>query len=218
MAISDWLQQKFGDTGGNLLDQDVYSDKELKKDIKKLNHKHKRLEKKMDEHQDNYREILEKGANAPDFKKQALAQKAQLEKKKYNIQRKKYNSSSKKLAALVSIEGAREILDMTDSNDLVIDDVMEDNDDVRQNMQAVISNRMAEFGIDQEVFEEISGELDIPLMDDEISMDGSEEFETMKKLEEGQLKAEEVSLAEEETPAETDESIDEFSDPDLGDI
>jgi hypothetical protein len=54
-------------------------------------------------------------------------------------------------------------------------------------------------------------------MDDDFSIDSSEEFEIMKKLEEGQLRAEEISL-EEDTADTPDEGIDEFSDPNLGDL
>lgn len=216
MALRDWLAKKFGGTGRTLLDESVYSSKALKKDIKKLDHQHKRLEKAMNKHRRAYQDILEEGAQAPEFKREALARKANIEKKKFAIQKKKYKASSLKLAALVSIEGARDIMSMGDDLDLEIDELLQDEDRVLD-MQGQLMDRMVEFGLEIEDFQQIEDELDIPIMQDEFETETTEEKKIMDQIAAKQMSAEEVDIDVEVGSDDVmDEEFDEFDTVDEG--
>lgn len=216
MALKDWIQNKFGGTGKTLLDPSVYPRKALKKDIKKLEHQHKRIESDMEEHRSKYQKLLEQGAKAPEFKRKALARKARIEKKKYTIQKKKYRASSLKLGALVSIEGAREVMHMNEDVDLEIDELLQDEDRVLD-MQGEMIDRMTEFGLDLEDFQEIEQELDLPIMQEDIDTQTTEEEEIMEKIAANKISAEQVDVDIDEADVE-DEEIDAFSEIDEDDL
>jgi hypothetical protein len=69
MQLRDWVHDRFGGTGENLLDESVYATEELRKDIAKLEHRMGNLEEEMDEHGQNYKRILEQGAQASELER-----------------------------------------------------------------------------------------------------------------------------------------------------
>jgi hypothetical protein len=180
MEIRNWIQEKFGGTGDNLLDESVYSSKELRKDISKLEHRGKTLEQEMDDHRRKYKQLLQEGAQYDELKRKKYAQKAKFEKKKYAIKKKKYRANNIKLGTVLSIQGMREIMSLHDEEEIALEGVMQDSD--AQEIQSEIMERMATFGIEMDDLQEIQDALDIPIMDDNLDMGTSEEEEVMEQI------------------------------------
>lgn len=216
MQLRDWVHDRFGGTGENLLDESVYATEELRKDIAKLEHRMGKLEDEMDDHGETYKRILQQGAQASELERKKYATKAKFEKKKYTVKKKRYRASSVKLGTLLSIQGAREIVAMQDAenSDLAFDDVMESAD--AQALQADIMEQMAAFGVEMEDIEEIQNALDIPIMDSSFGQETSEEEELMASMAASEVSEEQIDI-EEEVDVETDDidvADDEFDDLD----
>lgn len=216
MQLRDWVHDRFGGTGENLLDESVYSTEELRKDIAKLEHRMGKLEGEMSDHGENYKRILKQGAQASELERKKYATKAKFEKKKYAVKKKRYRASSVKLGTLLSIQGAREIVDMQDSehSELAFDDVMESAD--AQELQADIMEQMAAFGVEMEDIEAIQDALDIPIMDSDFGQETTEEEELMESMAAAEVSEEQIDI-DEEVEVETDDldvADDEFDDLD----
>lgn len=205
MELRNWVRERYNGTGESLLDESVYSDKELRKDISKLEHRSKKLEQEMDKHRRKYRKLLEEGAEEGDLQRKKYAQKAKFEKKKYAIKKKKFRSNSVKLGTALSIQGMREVMDMHDSEDIALDEAMSDAD--AQEIQSEIMERMAAFGIEMEDMQEIQEALDIPMMEDNLDMDVSEEEQVMEEIAASGMSADQVDI-EAESQVTAEESVD----------
>jgi hypothetical protein len=220
MDLKGWVNEKFGDTDKTLLDESVYSNKDLRKDISKLEHSLKKKEKKMDRHQEKYRQLLQEGAQADSMKRKKYAQKAKFEKKKYEVNKKQYKAASVKLGTLISIQGMREIMDMHSSENLEFDGVL-DNEPDTQEVQSRIMERMAEFGLEMEDIQQIQDALDVPIMGDDIETDTEEEEMIMEQLAASEMSAEQVDIEAEDVDDEDllegdiDEGID-IEDDEMG--
>jgi hypothetical protein len=206
MELRNWLQERFGGTGKTLLDDDVYSDKEIRKDITKLEHKLKKLEKEMDSHGRKYKKLLKEGAEVGELKRKKYAQKAKFEKKKYAIKKKKYRANSVKLGTILSIQGMRDIMEIQDQEEIGIDDAMHDAD--AQEIQSEIMERMAAFGIEMEDMQEIQEALDIPIMEQELDMDVGEEERKMEELAASEISEEQVDIEMEAEVSISDDEMD----------
>jgi hypothetical protein len=214
MELRNWVNERFGGSGETLLDEDVYSDKELRKDISKLEHRSKKLEQEMDKHRRKYRKLLEEGADAGELQRKKFAQKAKFEKKKYAIKKKKYRANNVKLGTVLSIQGMRDIMDLHDSEDIALDEAMADAD--AQEIQSEIMERMAAFGIELEDMQEIQEALDIPMMEESVEMDVGEEEQIMEELAASEMSAQQVDIeAESERSVEADVSIEGSIEDDL---
>jgi hypothetical protein len=192
MELRDWVQNRFGGTGETLLDESAYSDQELRKDIMKLEQSLKKKEKEMDQHSRKYKQILKEGSEASELERKKFAQKAKFEKKKYAVKKKTYRAQSIKLGTLLSIQGMREIVEMQESQDLAIDEALEDAN--AQEIQGEIMERMASFNIEMEDLQEIQSALDVPIMDQELQMDHSEEEQIMSDMAASDISDEEVEI------------------------
>ena len=205
MELRNWIQERFGGTGENLLDESVYSNKELRKDISKLEHRGKKLEQEMDEHRRKYKQLLQEGSQYDELKRKKYAQKAKFEKKKYAIKKKKYRANSIKLGTVLSVQGMRDIVDLHDEEDIKLEEVMQDTD--AQEIQSEIMERMAAFGVEMDDLQEIQEALDIPIMDDELDMETSEEEEVMEQIAASEVSEEQIDI-EAESNVQVEESVD----------
>lgn len=205
MELRNWVQDRFGGTGDNLLNESVYSNKELRKDISKLEHRGKKLEQEMDKHRRKYKQLLQEGAQHSELKRKKYAQKAKFEKKKYAIKKKKYRANNVKLGTVLSIQGMREIMDLHDEEDIALEEVMEDSD--AQEIQSEIMERMAAFGVEMDDLQEIQDALDIPIMDDQLDMETGEEEQVMEQIAASEVSAEQVDI-EAESNVTVEESVD----------
>ena len=196
MELRDWVQQRFGtaDTE-SLLDESVYSQKELRKDKSKLEHSLNQAEKEMEEHHKRYQKLLEKGANADEIKQQQYAQKAKFEKKKYKIKKKKHKAKSVKLGTIISIEGMREVMSMHDQEEYALDDVFDDDLNA-QELQGEIMDQMAQFGLELEDMQQVQEALDVEILDQDLEEGASEELELMQEMQAGDVSKEQIDIEE----------------------
>ena len=192
MELRNWVQERFGGTGDSLLDESVYSDTELRKDISKLEHRSKKLEQEMDKHRRKYKKLLEEGAQQGELKRKKYAQKAKFEKKKYAIKKKKYRANNVKLGTVLSIQGMRDVMAIHEEEDIAIDEAMSDAD--AQEIQSEIMDRMAAFGLEMEDMQEIQEALDIPMMEDNLEMDVGEEEQLMEEIAASEVSADQVDI------------------------
>jgi hypothetical protein len=194
MELRDWVQERFGTADAStLLDEEVYSTKDLRKDKAKLEQNLRQIEKERDKHKQRYEKLLQKGAEADDVKQQQLAQKAKFEKKKYKIKKKKHKAQSVKMGTIISIEGMREVMSMHDEENYVIDDLFNDEMNA-QELQSEIMDQMAEFGLEMEDMQQVQEALDIEVLDSELETEASEEMELMQKMQAEEISREEVDI------------------------
>jgi hypothetical protein len=204
MELRDWVQERFGTADAStLLDEEVYSTKDLRKDKAKLEQNLRQIEKERDKHKQRYEKLLQKGAEADEVKQQQLAQKAKFEKKKYKIKKKKHKAQSVKMGTIISIEGMREVMSMHDEENYVIDDLFDDEMNA-QELQGEIMDQMAEFGLEMEDMQQVQDALDIEVLDSELETEASEEMELMQKMQAEEISREEVDI-EESVEVEQDE-------------
>jgi hypothetical protein len=195
MQLKNWVQERFGGTGSALLDEGQLSDKDLKRDIYKLEHKLEGLEEDMNDHEVRYRKLLKKGAQASELKRETYGQKAELEKKKYAVKKKKYQNYRLKLGTAISVQGMREVMNVDDEMDLHIDDAFSQTD--AQEVQMKVLDQMADFGMQMDEMEEIQNALDIEIMDEEaVAGEDSETIKKMQRLSASEIEAEEISIEE----------------------
>lgn len=205
MDISDWISNQFGGTDKRtLLDEDIYSSESLREDRTGLERKLSQLDDELENHETRYEHFIHKGAESDDMEKQKFAQKARFEKKKHAVKKKKYKQVSIKLGAVISIEGAREILSMKDQQEYQIDNHF-DADLAPDELSEQIRNQMVEWGLNMEDMQDIQQALDVEVLDDQLEMDASEEEKLMQEMEAGKISDQRISLDGNE-PEETDES------------
>lgn len=193
MELRDWVQDRFGAADETLLQESVYSTRELRKDKAKLEQNLKQLENDMQAHGKKYKQLLQKGAEADDMSRSQYAQKAKFEKKKYEIKKKKHKASTIKLGTIISIEGMREILEMQEGENMKLDDLMSDDINA-QEVQSQIMDQMAEFGLELEDMQQIQDALDVPIMSDDLETGASEEMELMAEMAAGDISEEQVDV------------------------
>jgi hypothetical protein len=206
MELRDWVQDRFGAADETLLQESVYSTRELRKDKAKLEQNLKQLENDMQTHGKKYKKLLEKGAEADDMSRSQYAQKAKFEKKKYEIKKKKHKANTIKLGTIISIEGMREILEMQDGEDMKIDKLMS-SDINAQEVQSQIMDQMAEFGLELEDMQQIQDALDVPIMDDDLETGASEEMELMEEMAAGDISGEQIDVEADLNDSEEDVDI-----------
>jgi hypothetical protein len=206
MELRDWVQDRFGTADAeSLLDEGLYSTKDLRKDKAKLEQNLRQIEKERDKHRQQYEELLEKGADADEMKRKQYAQKAKFAKKKYKIKKKKHKANSVKLGTIISIEGMREVMSMHNEENYKIDDVFDDDLNVGE-LQNEIMDQMAEFGLEMEDMQEVQDALDVEILDQDLDTAASEEVELMEEMRAGEISREEVDI--EETVEDDSEDVD----------
>lgn len=212
MDIRQWVQDRFGtaDTA-TLLDESVYSRTELRKDKTKLEQSLRQIEQEMDKHADRYQKLLQKGAEADEFRRQQYAQKAKFEKKKYEVKKKKHKTNSIKLGTVISIEGMREVLAMHNGNDESYElDQLFDDELNAQELQREVMDQMAEFGLEIEDMKQVQEALDVEILDQDLDAGADEELELMREMEAGEVSKEQVDIND-SVELEPDDLDDEFT-------
>ena len=198
MDIRSWVKDRFGtaDTA-TLLDESAYSRTELRKDKTKLEQHLRQIESEMDKHGERYQKLLQKGADADEFRRQQYAQKAKFEKKKYEVKKKKHKTNSIKLGTVISIEGMREVLAMHngDGESYELDELF--NDELNaQELQREVMDQMAEFGLEIEDMKQVQEALDVEILDQDLDTGADEELELMEEMAAGDMSHEQVDIDE----------------------
>jgi hypothetical protein len=171
----------------------------------------------MSTHSEKYQKLLERGAEADEMRRRQYAQKAKFEKKKYEIKKKKHKANSIKLGTIISIEGMREVMDMHESQDLGIDEVMNEDVNARE-VQGQIMDQMAQFGLELEDMQEVQDALDVEILDEDLQEGASEELEAMEQMAAGEISREQLDV-EQQVELESEEiSVSAGIDDDLEDM
>jgi hypothetical protein len=204
MQIREQVKDIFGTADTKtLLDEDVYTDTDLKKDKIRLKRERQQLEKEMDEYVGEYKELIREGADAGEHRRPQLAQQAKMAKKKYKIKKQQYKKNSVVMATLVSIEGARELQEMHGGDKTELEDLLHESDVDAQQVQEDIMDDMIQFELDMEVMQEVQQSLDIDILGTEMDVGATEEEEMMAQFEQGDLDEEKLDL-DEQVDAEAD--------------
>jgi hypothetical protein len=194
MEFRDWIQEKFG-SKETLLDESAYSESEIREDKIRLKQKRKQLDKDMSQLRQEYRKLLKEGAQASEIERKQYAQRARMKKKKFQVKQQKYQKNSVQMATIVTIEGARELMNMSDEDDLNLPDMTEvDYGEVQHHLQ----EEMVQYEIETDVMLEVQDALDIDIIGADMDMNAGEEEEMMKDMAAGEIEEEQVSIEDEQ--------------------
>jgi hypothetical protein len=157
MELREWATQRFGTSNGRrLIEPTVYPERELQEDLITLDRSHREIESRIDELNDELESIYEEGAQAPEFKRQALAERAGVIENSLDQQKAAYRAKSKKLGLLRAIKGVRERMG---SEDLHVNRYMEEADSAE--IQATIKSELTDLRLESEDVNEIMTTLNI---------------------------------------------------------
>lgn len=201
MEFRDWIHETFGDRK-TILNEDEYSTEEIREDKVRLRQRRKRLRSEMSDLETKYRRLLEKGARASEAERPQYAQRARIAKKKYKVKDQQFQKNSVQMATIVTVEGARELMAMSDEEDLNMPDMREvDHSSVQQR----VTDEMVQYELDMEVMLEVQDALDVDIIGSEASLetDGQEE-EIMAEIAADETSAENVDIEEDSAEAEAE--------------
>jgi hypothetical protein len=198
MQVREQIKETLGiaDTG-TLLDDDVYSDKQLKKDKIRLERQRKQLDEELNEYAAEYKRLIKEGAEASEHQRAQLAQQAKIAKKKYKIKKQEYQKNSIVMATVVTVEGARELQEMHSGDTTNLEELIHDRDVNAQQVQENIMDEMVQFGLDMEVMQDVQKSLDIDIIGPDMAADTTEEEELMEEMAAGDLSDQEIDVESE---------------------
>ena len=147
-----------------LLDEDVYSDQQLKKDKIRLERQRRQLDKEMGEYAAEYKQLIKQGAEVSEHQRPQLAQQAKIAKKKYKIKKQEYQKNSVVMATVVTVEGARELQKMHSEDTTEIETLIHESNVNAEKVQENMMDEMVQFELDMEVMQEVQESLDIDIM------------------------------------------------------
>lgn len=216
MQFRDWIFETFGDRK-TILDDDEYSTEEIREDKIRLRQRRKRLRSEMSDLETQYRRLLEKGARASEAERPQYAQRARIAKKKYKVKDQQFQKNSVQMATIVTIEGARELMSMSDQQDLNMPDMTEvDHSRVQQH----VTDEMVQYELDMEIMLEVQDALDVDIIGTDAGLDtDGEEEEIMAEIAADETRAEDVDIEDDEDATDAAATADtELSEPaELGD-
>lgn len=196
MQIREQVKDIFGTADrDSLLDESVYDSQSLKKDKIKLQRQRQQLQKEMNQYGQEYKKLMRKGAKASEHERRQIAQQAKIAQKKYKIKQQQFKKNSVVMATIVTVEGARELQNMTDEpvTDFEKDVLGDENLDSAQ-VQEQMMDEMVQFDLDMQMMQEVQESLDIDIMGSQMDQmgDDGELVDKMRQLEEGDLSEEEL--------------------------
>lgn len=215
MELRNWISNAFGDTD-SLLDESTYSETEIRKDKIRLRQQRKRVGKEMSELQAEYQRLLEEGAQASEVERQQYAQQAKIAKKKYKIKQQQYQKNSVQMATIVTIEGARELLEMKNADPTRLQGLLDDESVEVEGIQDEMTDAMIEYELDMDLMMQVQEALDIDIIGADVDMGGGDEIEIMEDMEKGEIDGEQVDIGETVEDPDPEEVITDLDDEGLG--
>ena len=208
MQLRNWITDQFGSSEAEtLLDESVYSKQQVKEDKIRLRQQRRRIIKEMNEYGAEYQRLLEQGAQASELEAQQYAQQAKIAKKKYKIKSQQHQKNSVQMATVVTIEGARELLEMTNSDPTHISSLLGDGQVDLSMVQEQMMDEMVDYELDMDMMMEVQEALDIDIIGAETDLDGGQEMEIIEKMRAGDLDSEQINV-EDQVEDESDQSLD----------
>jgi hypothetical protein len=176
MQVRNWIESAFGEEKMNsLLDEEVYSEKEIKKDQMRLKKKRKDLSTEISEANSEYQKLVKKAAEASEAEQVPYVKRAKLAKKKYQLKNRQYQKNSALMATLVSVKGARELQGMTQEPDTQLEKLLNDDALDTSNIEDDMFDEMMQFGITMETMQEVQGAMDFEVMDPDVDTETDDE-------------------------------------------
>jgi len=215
MELRNWISNAFGDTD-SLLDESTYSDQEIRKDKIRLRQQRKRTSKEMSELQAEYQRLLEEGAEASEVERQQYAQQAKIAKKKYKIKQQQYQKNSVQMATIVTIEGARELLEMKNADPTQLQTLLDDESVEVEGIEDEMTDAMIEYELDMDLMMQVQEALDIDIIGADVDMGGGEEIEMMEEMEKGNIDGEQVDIGDSVEDTDPEDVISDLDDDGLG--
>lgn len=214
MTLYDTIQGFFGTADKKtLLDDSVYSGEELREDKIRLRKQRESIQKEMNQYKQKYKELIDEGAQADAITRKQLAQQAKIVKKKFKIKKQQYKKNSLVLATVVTIEGARELMEMHGNSTTNIETIIQSGDVDIEQVQEKMTDQMVQFQLDMDLMQSVQDTLDIEIWSADMDTDTGEEEELMKQRAEGKLDTEQLDLEDE-----VEDDIEEAGDVDFDDI
>jgi hypothetical protein len=210
MELRNWIKEQFGGKE-TLLDESKYSSQEIKEDKIRLRQERKRLQKELNELGAEYQKLLEQGAQANEMERKQYAQQAKIAKKKYKIKQQQYQKNSMQMATVVTIEGARELMEMSNKNTTTFEEIMDDPNVDLSHVQESLMDTMVEYELDMDMMMEIQDALDIDIIGADVDMGASEEEEIMEDIAAGEMDSGDIDLE-----SQAEEDVEESLDEDMG--
>jgi len=195
MQLRSWIADQFGSSEPEtLLDESVYSRQQIKEDKIRLRQQRRRIIKEMNEYGAEYQRLLEEGAQASELEAQQYAQQAKIAKKKYKIKNQQHQKNSVQMATVVTIEGARELLEMTDSDPTHISDLLGNGEVDLSVVEEQMMDEMVNYELDMDLMMEVQEALDIDIIGSETDLQGGQEMEMIEKMRAGDLDSEQIDI------------------------
>lgn len=211
MEFRNWITETFGSTD-TLLDENVYSAEDIREDKIRLKKRRKQLNKDMGQLRREYRDLLEEGAEASEAERPQYAQRARMKKKQFQVKQQKFQKNSVQMATIVTIEGARKLVNMSDEENLNLPDMNEvDYGEVQQEMR----DEVVDWEIDMEIMGEVQDILDVDIIGTDMDLNGGEEEEIIEDIAAGKTDKEHVDIEDEEED-EVDVGVGSSIDEDVG--
>lgn len=211
MQLRNWISEQFG-SKDTLLDKSVYSPREIREDKLRLKQQRKRINKEMSQYATDYQQLLEKGAQANAAERKQYSQQAKIAKKKYKVKQQQYQKNSVQMATIVTIEGARELKNMTGQDDINLPDM----DKVELgNVQESLMDEMVQYELDMDVMMDVQDALDIDIIGADVEMGDDEEMEIMNEIAAGEVDAEQIDIEPAGEMEDFDTDIDDVLDGDM---
>lgn len=211
MQLRNWISEQFG-SKDTLLDKSVYSPEEIQHDKVRLKQQRKRINKEMSQYATDYQQLLEKGAQANAAERKQYSQQAKIAKKKYKVKQQQYQKNSVQMATIVTIEGARELKNMTGQDDINLPDM----DKVELgNVQEHLMDEMVQYELDMDVMMDVQDALDIDIIGADVEMGDDEEMEIMNEIAAGEVDAEQIDIESAGEMEDVDTDVDDVLDGDM---
>jgi len=157
MKLRNWIKQQYNTSNGRkLIKPAIYPERELQEDVITLEQSREETEARVDELNEELESIYEEGAGEPEFKRQALAERASVVENSLTQQKAAYRAKSKKLGLLRAIKGVRERMA---SEDLHFDRYMKESDSTE--LRAAIQSELTGLRLESEDITEIMATLNI---------------------------------------------------------
>lgn len=189
-----------------LVNPDDYTDREILEDKTRLQDQRKQAERELNDYRTKYEKLIEKGQqdSVNDGRRQELAHRANMLKKKYKAAKQKYNDIRMEMALVVSVEAAREVMSIADrSNGTNIGGLIQQGKLSTDQVQKVMEQKRVEHGIKRNEMNEAISALDVDMMPEGTEMDETEEYKMMKDGSEDDLDGE--KMLEDELGVEDDD-------------
>jgi len=198
--VRDWIESKFGtEEVKSLLNEEVYSQRELKKDRKKLQKRRRDLSDEIEETSNEYRDLVKTAAEVPESQRDPYVKQAKIAKQKYKIKKHQYRKNSALMATLISIKGARNLQGMTDEHHTKLESLLHDESVDASDIQDDMFDEMMEFGLTMDTMQEVQDALDFEVMGPDMESDLDEDvLEDVEAVREGKVEAEKIAPTKQE--------------------